>query len=73
MRRVSLVVFPVLSVVIAVMFFSSCKHTKMATCRSNNYQVTDKIKRPHNKPLRIFEPKYRPVRKNYVIRNGIAY
>jgi hypothetical protein len=73
MNRIRIVVFSVIFLVLYVMVFSSCRHSKMATCQSNNYHVSTKIKKPKSDPLRIHEPKYRPVKKNYVIKNGSSY
>jgi len=72
MNRLMIFIFLGIFLILTVLLFTSCSHSKMATCQSNNYHVSTKLKRPHSTPLRIFEPKYRPVRKNYVIKNGSA-
>ena len=73
MKHLRTLMFSGIFLVLPVLFFSSCKHSKMATCQSNNYHVSTKIKKPKSDPLRIHEPKYRPVKKNYVIKNGSSY
>jgi len=72
MNRFLIFIFSGIFLILTVIFFSSCGHTKKATCQSNNYHKSNKIKRSRGSSNQVFTPKYRSVRKNYVIKNGIA-
>lgn len=58
-----------LFVIFAVVSFSSCKSEK-ATCEANRHSKVNKMKKNRSNYGAKYNYKPKPVRKDYVIRNG---
>lgn len=59
--------------VILIAFLSSCGSSRMNTCQSNHYHKTYNTKKNRSNYGQRYSYKTRSVKKEYVIKNGIAH
>jgi hypothetical protein len=63
----------ILACLVLIAFFSSCGSSKMSTCQTKQYHKTYNTKKNRNNYGQRYSQKTRSVRKEYVIKNGIAH